>query len=146
MTGIQVDTRTVNINTLISIAGFLGTIVMIGVAWGTTQSTIRDLEQWRQGHETAHRDLQATIATRSAVIDQQLNALRGELAKIDRLEYRVTSNEKGLETLDGRINRITESYGNQFADMRSQLSSISTQIALTNQTLQRMEAATPGKP
>lgn len=141
--GFQVDTRTINLNTVISLAGFLATFIMIGIAWGTAQSSIREMDEWRQGHESAHRDLLANLRTREAVVDQQIAGLRSTLAKIDQLDYRITSNEKANEAMDSRINRIAESYGNQFADMRTQLSSISTQIALTNQTLQRMEAATP---
>ncbi|MDK1490500.1 hypothetical protein QN219_10560 [Sinorhizobium sp. 7-81] len=142
-TGLQVDTRTVNINTVISVAGFLATFVMIGVAWGTSVSAIRELEEWKLGHEAVHRDLAANIRTQDAVIEQQISALRTDLAKLDQLTYRITTNEKGIEAMDTRVNRIAESYSNQFADMRTQLSSISTQIALTNQTLQRMEAAVP---
>jgi len=142
---IQLDTKTINLNTVISAVGFLSTFVMVGIAWGTATSSIHDLEQWRDGHESAHRDLQTDIATRGAVMDQQIGGLRSNLAKLDQIDYRLTTVEKAAETIDGRINRITESYGNQFADMRTQLSSISTQIALTNQTLQRIEAAAPAK-
>lgn len=142
----QVDTRTINLNTVISSAGFLATFVMIGIAWGTAQSSIREMDEWRVAHESGHRDLQVNIRTREAVVDQQIAGVRAALSKLDQLEYRITTNEKGIEAMDTRINRIAESYGNQFADMRTQLSSISTQIALTNQTLQRMEAATPAPP
>ncbi|WP_376742439.1 hypothetical protein [Ensifer canadensis] len=80
------------------------------------------------------------------MVDQQISTLRANLAKLDQIEYRITANEKGIEALDTRIGRVTESYSNQFSDFRNQLSSISTQIALTNQTLQRIEAATPAAP
>ncbi len=33
----QVDARTINLNTVISLAGFLATFVMIGIAWGNAQ-------------------------------------------------------------------------------------------------------------
>jgi hypothetical protein len=143
MTPFQVDTRTININTVISVAGFLATFVMIGVAWGTTQANITDLEEWRIAHEALHRDLEARVRSHDAVVDQQISTLRANLAKLDQIDYRVTLMEKGQENIDVRIGRITESYSNQFSDMRNQLSSISTQIALTNQTLQRIEAASP---
>ncbi|WP_234936503.1 hypothetical protein [Sinorhizobium medicae] len=93
-----------------------------------------------------HRDLSGTIRSHDAVVDQQISTLRANLAKLDQIEYRITANEKGIEALDTRIGRVTESYSNQFSDFRNQLSSISTQIALTNQTLQRIEAATPAAP
>ncbi|RVG38217.1 hypothetical protein CN233_03600 [Sinorhizobium meliloti] len=139
----DVDTRTININTVISVAGFLATFVFIGIAWGATQAAVSDLEEWRMQHEGVHRDLAATTRSHDAVVDQQIASIRAALAKIEQIEYRTTSNEKGIEAIDLRVNRIAESYSNQFADMRTQLSSISTQIALTNQTLQRIEAATP---
>lgn len=95
--------------------------------------SIREMDEWRVAHESGHRDLQVSIRTREAVVDQQIAGVRSALSKLDQLEYRITTNEKGIEVMDTRINRIAESYGNQFADMRTQLSSISTQIALTNQ-------------
>ncbi|MDW9619180.1 hypothetical protein [Sinorhizobium meliloti] len=142
----EVDTRTININTVVSVAGFLATFVFIGIAWGATQAAVTDLEEWRMQHEAVHRDLSGAIRSHDAVVDQQISTLRANLAKLDQIEYRITANEKGTEALDTRIGRITESYSNQFSDFRNQLSSISTQIALTNQTLQRIEAATPAAP
>lgn len=142
----EVDTRTININTVVSVAGFLATFVFIGIAWGASQAALSDLEEWRIQHEGVHRDLQASVRSHDAVVDQQISTLRTNLAKLDQIEYRITANEKGIEALDTRIGRITESYSNQFSDFRNQLSSISTQIALTNQTLQRIEAATPAAP
>lgn len=139
----QIDTRTINLNTVISAVGFLATFVMLGAAWGSTQATLADVDQWRQTHDTLHRDLQADLSARTAAIDEQIGALRSNLVKIDQLEYRMATSEKGAEAIDARVTRIAESYSNQFADIRTQLSTISTQIALTNQTLQRIEAATP---
>lgn len=145
MMNIELDTRTININTAVSVVGFLATFVMIGIAWGMTQSTIRDLGEWRDAHATAHRDLQVDVASKDAVLEQQIAAVQSNIAKLDQAEYRITMNEKSIESMDTRISRVTENYSNQFADMRTQLSSISTQIALTNQTLQRMEN-TPRQP
>ncbi|MER8619156.1 hypothetical protein NKG99_20350 [Mesorhizobium sp. M1409] len=136
----DIDLKSVNLNTVISLAGFLGTFVLVGISWGTTQSNISELAQWREAHEVRHRDMQADEAAYRAVINQQIEAINRQLAKLDQMDYRVTSLEKQYENTDNRISRITESYSNQFADFRTQLSSISTQIALTNQTLQRMES------
>lgn len=142
----DVDTRTININTVISVAGFLATFVFIGIAWGATQAAVSDLEEWRMQHEAVHRDLSAAVRSHDAVVDQQISTIRANLAKLDQFEYRMAILEKAQENTETRIGRITESYSNQFSDFRNQLSSISTQIALTNQTLQRIEAATPAAP
>ncbi|RVL74859.1 hypothetical protein CN135_25825 [Sinorhizobium meliloti] len=139
----EVDTRTININTVVSVAGFLATFVFIGIAWGASQAALSDLEEWRIQHEGVHRDLQASVRSHDAVVDSQISTIRANLAKLDQIEYRMAILEKADENTDVRIGRITESYSNQFSDFRTQLSSISTQIALTNQTLQRIEAATP---
>lgn len=142
----EVDLKSVNLNTIISLAGFLGTFVLVGIAWGTTQSTLKDLGQWRDAHEVRHRDLLADEATYRATINQQIDGINKEMIKLDQMDYRVTSLEKATENTDNRISRITESYSNQFADFRTQLSSISTQIALSNQTLQRIEASRADQP
>lgn len=142
----NIDLKSINLNTVISLAGFLGTFVLVGIAWGTTQSNIAELVQWRDAHETRHRDMQADQAAFRAIVGQQIDTLSKQLIKLDQMDYRVTSLEKGWENTDNRISRITESYSNQFADFRTQLSTISTQIALTNQTLNRMEAGAPRAP
>lgn len=137
----DIDLKSVNLNTVISLAGFLGTFVLVGIAWGTTQSTIRELSQWRDAHEVRHRDMQADEASYRAVMSQQVDGINKSITKLDQMDYRVTSLEKASENTDNRISRISDSYSNQFADFRTQLSSISTQIALSNQTLQRIEAS-----
>lgn len=139
----NIDLKSINLNTVISLAGFLGTFVLVGIAWGTTQSNISELTQWRDAHETRHRDIQADEAAYRAIAGQQIDAINKQLLAVDQMTYRMAQLEKSQDNVDTRINRIAESYSNQFADFRTQLSSISTQIALTNQTLQRMEASPP---
>lgn len=137
----DIDLKSVNLNTVISLAGFLGTFVLVGIAWGTTQTTLKEISQWRDSHEARHRDLQADEASYRAIMGQQIDGISKSMIKLDQMDYRVTSLEKASENTDNRISRVTESYSNQFADFRTQLSSISTQIALSNQTLQRIEAS-----
>jgi flagellar capping protein FliD len=85
--------------------------------------------------------MQADEASYRAVMSQQVDGINKSITKLDQMDYRVTSLEKASENTDNRISRISDSYSNQFADFRTQLSSISTQIALSNQTLQRIEAS-----
>ncbi|MGO7533106.1 hypothetical protein [Rhizobium leguminosarum] len=121
-----------NINTVAVLIGFIGGFV----AWGYTLSEIKS------GRDQNARDIQ-NLVTQYAGIETRLQLIERAEAKNDQLEYRLAQNEKSVENIDVRIGRVTESYSNQFADFRTQLSAISTQIALTNQTLQRIEARPP---
>lgn len=124
-----------NINTV----GVLVGLIAGFVAWGYTLAEIRS------GREENSRDI-ASLVNQFANIESRVSLIERNEAKSDQMEYRLAQNEKAIEGVDTRLNRFAESYSNQFSDFRTQLSSISTQIALTNQTLQRIEvtnAATP---
>lgn len=118
-----------NINTVAVMVGFIGMFV----AWGYTVAEIRG------ANERATRNIERLTAE-SKDMELRVQVIERYQAKAEQTEYRITVLEKGLENIDTRINRITESYSNQFSDFRTQLSAISTQIALSNQTLQRIEA------
>lgn len=132
----MVDTQTIgfkwewNINTVAMLVGFAAGFI----AWGYT------LAELREGREQNARNIER-LAQENTAFDARLTMVEREQIKVDQAEYRITMLEKGLENVDTRINRINESYSNRFADFNTQLSSISTQIALTNQTLNRIEAA-----
>ena len=79
------------------------------------------------------------LATQNSGFDSRLALLERTLTRLDQGDYRMGQIEKAHEQLDMRVSRIVETYSNQFADFRTQLSAISTQIALTNQTLSRIE-------
>lgn len=102
------------------------------VAWGYT------LAEMRNGREQDSQAI-ARLASDSLAVSARIDLIDRTLAKMDQTEYRLTLLEKGEDSIDQRINRIAESYSNQFADFRTQLSAISTQLALTNQTLQRLD-------
>lgn len=118
-----------NINTVAVICGFVGGFV----AWGYTLAEMRNGQQINASHID---ELQTQQAATSARVD----AIEKAASIQAQFEYRLTQLEKANDLTDARISRITESYSNQFADLRNQLSTISTQIALTNQTLNRIEA------
>jgi len=123
-----------NINTVAVLIGFIGGFV----AWGYTMSEIKN------GRDQNARDIQSLV-TQFAAMEARVQLIERAEAKNDQLDYRLAQNEKSVDNVDTRLNRVTESYSNQFADIRTQLSSISTQIALTNQTLQRIEAIKPAQ-
>lgn len=121
-----------NINTVAVVVGF----VMGFVAWGYTLSEIKN------GRDQNARDIQ-TLVGQFGAMDARVQLIERAEAKADQMDYRLAQNEKAVDSQDTRLNRVAESYSNQFADIRTQLSAISTQIALTNQTLQRIEATKP---
>lgn len=118
-----------NLNTMVVIFGFMGGLV----AWGYT---LADIKTGRiQNAENI-----SNMVSQVAALATRVDAIEKNDFKIVQIEYRIGQNDKVMEGMDLRLNRITESYSNQFADLRTQLSAISTQIALTNQTLNRIEA------
>lgn len=122
-----------NINTVAVLCGFVAGFV----AWGYTLAELREGRQ--QNADNIER-----LATQTSALDNRLGGLERDLSRVDQGEYRLSLIEKSVEVLDTRVSRIVESYSNQFSDIRTQLSAISTQIALTNQSLQRLEAAPKG--
>ena len=117
-----------NINTVAVLVGFVAGFI----AWGYT------LAELRNGREQDAANIER-LTKENAAFDQRLALVDRELAKGDQTEYRMAQLEKSQDNVDTRLNRISESYTNQFADFRTQLSAISTQLALTNQTLQRID-------
>jgi flagellar capping protein FliD len=119
----------VNLNTLVVIVGFLGTFTGLVSLWNGMQYKQQDFEKWIAAHDQLHQAIAADLS--------QLHKNDEQL--ID-LSFRIGQIEKSAQLMDDRLSRITESYGNQFTDIRGVLSQITTQLALTNQALQRIEA------
>lgn len=103
------------------------------VAWGYTLADIRT-------GRVQNAESIAEMVGQVSALASRVDAIEKNDFKIVQIEYRIGQSDKVIEGMDLRLNRITESYSNQFADLRTQLSAISTQIALTNQTLNRIEA------
>jgi hypothetical protein len=127
-----------NLNTLAVMAGCVGGFM----AWGYTLAEMRNGQVINATRITELQGSQSALAVRVDLIEKA-SLIQAQF------DYRLAQVEKTQDLTDTRLGRITESYSNQFADMRNQLSAISTQIALTNQTLNRIEASStpmgPGK-
>lgn len=119
----------INLNTVVAIVGFLATFAGIITIWNQVQYKQGDFDKWIQAHDKVHE-----------VLGDQINNIRSDMQKNEQtlldLTFRIGQVEKGQQAQDERLSRVTDSYGNQFADIRSQLGAIATQLALTNQTLQ----------
>lgn len=122
-----------NLNTIVAIVGFLITFAGIITVWNQVQYKQQDFDKWISNHEKVHDQIMTEIASLHAV-----DADRG--GKMLDMSFKEGQLEKSMDALDQRISRVTESYANQFSDIRTQLGAISTQLALTNQSLQRIEA------
>lgn len=118
-----------NINTVAVLAGF----IMGFVAWGYT------LAELRTGREQNAQNIQ-TLGSDATALEARVVILERLTLEAKSVEFRLAQMEKIDENFDVRVNRITESYSSQFADIRTQLSSMATQIALVIQTTNRIEA------
>lgn len=128
-----------NLNTIVALVGFLGMFASFVATWTLVQERQTDTDHWQAQHEAAHiarRSEAEIVITR---FNTDFATLKKELSELEQLRYRMGQNEKVFETIDDRISRITESYSNQFVQMREQLGMISTQLALANDALKRVE-------
>lgn len=119
----------VNLNTVVVIIGFLGTFAGIITLWNSNQYKLDENSRRIDAHDVIFKGM-----------GERFDAIDKRDADTRDLQFRVGALEKGQEGVDTRISRIVESYGNQFTDIRGTLSAISTQVALVNQSLQRIEA------
>ncbi|AKR54334.1 hypothetical protein XM25_00635 [Devosia sp. H5989] len=89
-----------NINTIISVCGFVG--LLAGMVWTTAQ---RDA------------DLSA-LAKDFARADQRITALEVTARRLDNLEYRVSTQEQGAQTLAKAVDDLKAALADQSADLR----------------------------
>lgn len=123
MTGIEIKKFEINLNTIATVISFF-------VIFGTMLTKFNDL-----GYDI--RD----TANKNVEQDRVLEAITDALKDLPDMTFKIAQNEKSFELLDARIGRITESYGNQFTAINSQMNTMLTQQALMTQTLQRIETA-----
>ena len=90
----------VNVNTVITIIGFLVTIAGGGVAWGTAQANI------------------ATLTTEQAELGTRMTTAEGVISRLVNLEYRVTVAEQANTNLARAVDELRAAVANQSADIR----------------------------
>lgn len=110
--------KEININTLISVGGFV--IVIAGLVWNasTLAGDVDRMQSWITQHEQLHKERQAQVTADIARIDQRFVALENSVRKIDNLEYRVTVQEQGAQTLGRSVEELKTSLASQGADLR----------------------------
>lgn len=92
--------KEVNYNTIISVCGFV--LVLAGMIWTTAQ---RDADL-------------STLAKEVARSDQRIVALETTARRVENLEYRVTVQEQGAQTLARAVEELKTALANQGADLR----------------------------
>lgn len=130
----------INLNTVVAVAGFLGMFAAFIATWTTMQNKQEETQKWQEAHMDAHAKWQTEAMTRYAGIVTRMDGMQLTLNKQDQIDYRLAQTEKFQDVLDTRIGRVSESYTNQLTEVRSQLSSMATQLALANDSLKRLES------
>lgn len=92
--------KEVNYNTIISVCGFA--IVLAGMIWTTAQ---RDADL-------------STLAREVSRADQRIVSLETSARRVENLEYRVTVQEQGTQTLARAVEELKTALANQGADLR----------------------------
>lgn len=123
----------INLNTIVAVVGFLVTFAGIITVWNQVQYKQQDFDRWISTHEELHKAIALDLVGIHNVVSD-----RGD--KMLDMAFKEGQLEKTVDAMNDRLSRLTENYGNQFTDIRSSLGSIATQLALTNQSLQRLEA------
>lgn len=140
----------ININTILGVVSFL--VMFSSIIWfaSTLKHAIAEQDQWRLEHESEHlrlaEDRRSRVAqtderirSMSAIVDTRLTSMDDKLGDLTNMSYRTAQNEKSIEELNERLGRMSESTGDRFTTISNGLSSLSTQLALANQVLQRLE-------
>lgn len=135
----------VNLNTLLGVVSFLVVFTSIVVSFTLVQFKVGQMTSWQLEHEQAHEKLAADRIARNTATGVRIDELNKDINKLQQAEYRLAQAEKAVETINDRISRVTESYGNQFTEIRGQLNQIAIQLALSNDALKRIETTKEDK-
>ena len=90
----------VNINTIITVVGFLLTIAGGGAVWGTTQATL------------------GAAVSKQVEQDARIKSNAEQLARIPNLEYRVTVQEQNNTSLAAAVEQLRQAMADQGADIK----------------------------
>ena len=126
--------REVNLNTIVMAVGFLATFGGIVTSYSNLQSEQKNFGAFIEEQKAVNARLDQRIDTHDAVLNT-----------LPQTNYQVAQLEEASKSTADRISSVTDSYSNQFSDIRAQLGSIQTQMALVKQSLDRIEAWSPDR-
>lgn len=130
----------INLNTIVALVGFLSMFAAFITTWTSLQYKQSEIQKWEEDHIAEHNKWQELSTARNVAVNTRLDSMQLILNKQDQIDYRLAQAEKGQINTDERIGRVSESYGIQFTEIRTQLAIVTTQLALANETLKRLEA------
>jgi hypothetical protein len=124
--------RGFNLNTVVTIAGFLATFTTIVTAWANLQNNQRNFGQFIEEQKLFNGN-----------IDERFKAGGEKMSAIPILQADVARGEAANMAQDDRMSRMADSNGGQLADLRAGMATLNTQVALIKQSLDRLEASWP---
>jgi predicted nucleic acid-binding Zn-ribbon protein len=101
-----------NLNTIVSLVGFMAMLVAWGITWGSLTSDMRQLSS----------DVDK--------LEERMDKAEIEIRKIDGLTYRITATEQSTTTLSRSVEEI-----------KSSLNTLTSDIRVVREILQRAEDA-----
>jgi len=126
-----------NLNTVLQIISLL-TLLSGGIyVWANTTRDIQDLQQWRAGHETLHKDRLAEVKSIEGRTEERFRSLEADNRKatslLENLSYRVTVTEQTTTSTATAIKELQNLVSQQAGD-----------IKVVREILQRIEAGQRG--
>lgn len=139
--------RTVNINTLLTAAGFLivivGGIFTLGTVYTKLQAQADAWIEFQKQQQTYNSNLDSDRRANRTAYDLKLDVLTQTLTKLsalsDQTTYQIAQLQKKDDENDARLGRMTESYSDKFTEIQTTLSTMSTQLALQSQALTELK-------
>lgn len=140
----QHSTNGINISsgklTSLSILGsFVGIIFCGGIAYNNLSSGIEQSFNFQSDTKERLGRLDTDRANAKAEnqkrIADMLDIMNNQKNTTDSVIYQIGQLQKADEAADNRVDRMSDSYGGRFSEMNEKMNALSTQQALTNQTL-----------
>lgn len=129
----------VNLNTIIAIIGFLGMFAGLTATWTSIQYRQASTDKWQTEHMEMHAKISSDAAARYAGVTARLDEYQKQFVALEEFKYKVVALDKTTEAAETRTSRIVDSYSQQFTEIRTQLATLNTSIALANDALGRLE-------
>lgn len=123
-----------NLNTVIQLITLAGMCIGGVTIWVDKSRDIEELQNWRGGHETLHKDRLAEVKANEARVEERFKGLEADgrkvASQVDNLAYRVTVTEQ-----------TTTSTASAIKELQSLVSQQAGDIKVVREILQRIEAA-----
>lgn len=107
-----------NLNTIVTILGFLSTFALGVTAWNKATSSIEDLQDWRLSLEQNRKDTISEFKRDLGNVSTRVDGNEKALLKMDNIQYRLTVAEQNTATTSQSIRDLQESLNDINGDVR----------------------------